>query len=359
MLSEEQSLAVKACRNRPLVLITGPPGTGKTRLISEISKDDNVMLMAPTGTAVDRITQCTGRAALSVSFALHYADKPEYHHRRLIIDEAGMLSTDALKEVLIKLRPASVALIGDPHQLPCQNGFPSLGALLQVPDVPRVHLTHVFRQNAKDTALITCLRTIGTPEFDPTIQDDTFRIVACGTQEECYAKAAELYAQKPSQMLTYTNDAVKILNDTTENKTAQVIRGAVRDGDRVVCTKNMYVKKQLKVANGTCGTAAVGKGVKYDNGYHDKTMDSLFVPCRCMTIHKSQGNEFEQHGIVVLARWNGEPPLELLYTAISRFKKSVTIIGVSHMLQRALKAKFQDSIDQLVVEELKFVLSNS
>ena len=348
-LSKGQREALDRFRTTKILTITGPPGSGKTRLIRELTEaEPDSVLLAPTGCAAERVTQSTGKRTFTVDHAMHNVQ--EFKRKRLIVDEAGMVSTNALSSVYRFLEPESVTLIGDPKQLPCPMGLPVLSGLLRLSDVvPHVELTETFRLKERGTALDHAIRDLGTDKTTAFVEDDTFRVYGFDTYEEAYRAAATDFEKRPSQALCYTNEGTKEMNRLTENPKAKIVRGSVRDGDRVVCTQNVYDKGTLMVANGTCGTVDSKKGVEYDNGYKDSKLNTKFVSCRCMTVHKAQGNEFDRHGIVVLAPWKGTPPLELMYTALSRFKRSAAVYGPKTVLRAVFASKFSDVVDESLV----------
>jgi ATP-dependent exoDNAse (exonuclease V) alpha subunit len=277
----------------------------------------------------------------------------------VVVDEAGMVSTELLLRIFRFLKPARLVLVGDPKQLPCVDGLPALHTLLQAPQVPRVELRTRWRRAGRAPgALDVCLETLGTPAFDLARQDDSFRVVECDSQEECYAKAAAEYRARECQMLAYTNAAVQRLNELTDDRARKQVHGVSRVGDRVVCTENAYDKakgrdpKKLLVANGTCGTVREGC-VRYDNGFVDAGFKrTKFAPCRAMTVNKSQGNEYEVHGVVVVAPWNGPPPLELMYTALSRFKVSVAVFVRKTQTRQVFFNSFKAESDVALLEAL-------
>ncbi len=357
-LSEEQRAAVDlACKHR-ISLISGPPGSGKTRLIAAIcEKFPNVLLLAPTGTASERLSACCpNHKAWVIEKVLCDANAKQFSNRPTIVDEAGMPSTDTLEQIFRKIIPSRLVLVGDAKQINCMDGgFSALHTLMKNERIPRTVLTKRWRREGKPpAALDTFLETLGTDQFDVTNQDETFRIVQCDTEVQCYVKAAAEYKLKPSQMLAYTTKAVDKLNELTESQTAEVVYGRARVGDRVVCTENLYdpVTKNLSVANGTCGTA-YGDRVKYDNGYVDK-LRTRFVPCRCSTVHKSQGNEYDVCGVVVVSPWKGAPPLELMYTAVSRFKSSVKVfVRKTDVRLVFVNSKFNAVPDVELLEEMQ------
>jgi ATP-dependent exoDNAse (exonuclease V) alpha subunit len=350
MLSAEQRNAVNECRKRKLVLITGPPGSGKTRLLAELAKDPDVFFLAPTGTSSDRVAQSTGKSARVVDYVVVHAKmdgKSPLEGKRLVVDEAGMLSTDLLQDVVDFIKPKSLALVGDPDQLPCPSGFSALSTLLHDARVHRVALTRVYRRAQTQSGLSLVLEDLRARRaVDPlTRQDDSFTVVLKPSMQECYDQVARMYAEKPRQILAYTNAAVNEINARTERADAKRVKGSARVGDRVVCTKNLYVDSALRVSNGTCGSLGASS-VKYDNGYLDRELKSAFAPCRCMTIHKAQGNEYDAPGVVLLAPWkNGAPPLELLYTALSRFKTAVVVVATPALFKSAFQAQFRPSVD--------------
>lgn len=359
-LSDEQRAAVDMARERRLCVITGPPGSGKTRLIAAICEldPDRTLLLAPTGSAAERLASCAAQRTLVIEKALHDRDPARLEGKPVVVDEAGMVSTELLLRIFRFLKPERLVLVGDPKQLPCVDGLPALHTLLQAPIVPRVELKTRWRRAGRAPgALDTCLETLGTPAFDLSKQDDSFRVVECDSQEECYAKAAAEYGSRECQMLAYTNAAVQRLNELTDDRARKQVHGVARVGDRVVCTENAYDKakgggKKLLVANGTCGTVREGS-VRYDNGFVDAGFKrTKFAPCRAMTVNKSQGNEYEVHGVVVVAPWNGPPPLELMYTALSRFKVSVTVFVRKTQTRQVFFNEFRSETDRELVAEL-------
>lgn len=341
-LSEEQEAAVQLVREHRLVIITGPPGSGKTKLISAICDLDpeGVLLLAPTGSAAERLAGCSARPAMTLD-KVDMIPKGDnsFQNRLTVVDEAGMVSLGVLERIFRFIIPSKLVLVGDPKQLPCIDGFPSLHTLLQCPSIPCMRLTKKWRRHGRPIgALDIALDTLGTPSFDLKKQDDSFRVIICNTEIECYDRAVEDYTHRPSQMLAYRNADVLKLNEMTEDAGRKHVHGRTRVGDRVVCLENVYEKNKtaprMLVSNGVCGTAKANS-VVYDNGYTDSGFKTTkFVPCRAMTVHKSQGNEYEVHGIVVVVRYGGgSVPIELMYTAISRFKSSCAVYITKRMVQ--------------------------
>ncbi len=114
----------------------------------------------------------------------------------------------------------------------------------------------------------------------------------------------------------------------------------------------------MLVSNGTTGVVANENLIKYDNGFKDRTtkrsvgFKSEFVTARAMTVHKSQGNEFSYVGIIVLGGWS-EAPLEIMYTALSRFKGKVYLYGTGRELDDTfLNKRFMPAVGVKATQEL-------
>lgn len=392
-LSKEQKQAIRTALHEPVSIVTGPPGSGKTTLVKAmvatlVAHKFTVLLCAPTGAAVNRLFIATEYEAHSVDRIDYHKDLVErYKGSFIIVDEATMINTDNLLHLIAILKPVGFCLIGDYKQLPCgDDGFPALTTYLKTGMLfPTTVLTSNFRR-ANDTGskLLKCIAMLGEPNFELEDGDDSFKVVECVSEAEVLRMAKEYYASKPSQMLTFTNPMMDKLNRVTESNAPIVVPSpeegvpAVREGDRVVCTENVYENGELLVANGVIGTC-YSDCVMYQNDFIDKirkvranadtlrkrvkhishgvnegkTFKSSFVPSRCMTVHKAQGSEFHEQGIVVLANWKGEIMLELTYTALTRFKNNVVVIGTKDQIMKTFHAKFNEVYDCELVRQIK------
>jgi exodeoxyribonuclease V alpha subunit len=356
LLTTEQQAAVDHFRTHRFTLIHGGPGTGKTtviRALLTVVGNEPTLLCAPTGNATNRIEKATGRAAHVLEKVLHDAAAIQRYQRcTLILDEASMISVDTLRLAMTSLHPKRLTLIGDSKQLPCMNGFSVLSTLMTLPAIPVMTLTRNHRQQGT-SALVRTLGELGQGKAPET--DAQFQIRTCKTKQDVLQKAASLYVHGKTQMLAFTNDMCTTLNHRTVNTLKASVLPGIHIGDRIVCTVNVYTKeKTLLVANGVIGLVKTSKLVLYENGFRDtlrpkRGFCSTFVPARCMTIHKSQGNEFDQTGIIVLGGWHN-PPLEFIYTALSRFKNNVYVIGMEKDIREVFQTQFRPVIDRHVVD---------
>ncbi len=141
----------------------------------------------------------------------------------------------------------------------------------------------------------------------------------------------------------------------------QITTSGVCVGDRVVCVENLYhPKTRLRlVANGTTGVVAEFNLIKYDNGYKDKRLQkatsnfhSKFVTARAMTVHKAQGNEFTYTGIIIAEKSHIKPQIEIMYTALSRFKRKVYLFGTQKDLDDIfIRGRFAPAIQEQYVQQ--------
>lgn len=342
-LSPEQQRAVDHFKNNGMTVVLGRPGSGKTTLIKSLFiPNEKTLLCSPTGCAANRISFATGLDAYVISKVEFDSNMLKFYTGcNLIIDEASMINIQTGARLLSFLQPKRVCFIGDIHQLPCITGVPLLNTMAVWPEVTKITLNMNHRQRDLNSGLVKTLNTMGEHDFSQPYLDDNFKIIACESDERVITAASELYLKQPeSQMLALTNKMCQALNDATESS----------KNPRIVCVQNLYAGDTMLVANGITGQIVDPNEIRYDNGFVDylvtvndkpPTFKSKFVCARCMTVHKAQGNEFDVPGIIVLSNWGGASfPLELMYTALSRFKHSVSVYGTTSAINKAFSGKF-------------------
>lgn len=375
VLSEQQREAVRDSLEHSVSIITGGPGTGKTTIINTIIKimeegGLEVAVAAPTGRAAKRITETGGKAAVTVHRLLDYyydeeqgrmmfgknAENP-LDYDAVIIDEASMLDlmlTGALLRAL--KRDSRLIFTGDADQLPSVGAGNVLGDLIGSGYVHTSRLTEIFRQ-AEESMIVVNAHLVRQGAY-PRYGGD-FELIRLDKQADILEKVVSLASSFPSekaQVLTPVKKGLlgsanlntrlqEALNPKKEDKDEMTFGGTVfRVGDRVMQTKNNYRLEYKKsdgssgkgVFNGETGIVAAVRQedrkltVCYDGErwveYEYIRLDEIEL-AYAVTVHKSQGSEFP----VVIIPMSWFPPAlatrNLIYTAITRGKEKVIIVG--------------------------------
>ena len=374
-LSAMQREAVKNSLEHSVSIITGGPGTGKTTIINTLIRilegaGLEVAVAAPTGRAAKRIAETSKRTAMTVHRLLEYYYDEEIgqmafgrnqynplEQDAIIVDETSMMDL-MLTGALCRALQDGVRLIfaGDADQLPSVGAGNVLGDLIDSGYVYTTRLIEIFRQD-EESGIITNAHRINKGEY-PEYSDD-FRLVPCDKQQEILEKITELASKRKLseiQVLTPTKKGIlgsqnlntylqEVFNPPKEDSPDLKFGSTVfRVGDRVMQIKNNYKLEYLKkdgssgkgVFNGETGqVAAVHKEEKkitvcYDDDrwveYPYVQLDEIEL-AYAVTVHKSQGSEFET--VFIPMSWF--PPAlatrNLIYTAVTRGKKNVVIVG--------------------------------
>lgn len=365
---KQRDAVLTACKKR-ISVITGGPGTGKTTIVKAIvnavSENGKVLLGAPTGKASRRISEMTnGREATTIHRMLMMANiapddkKPE--GATLIIDEASMLDIMLATSVLIFVKKyhGNVVFIGDVDQLPPIGPGNFLRDIVESPIVPTVRLDLCHRQHGK--IAINADRINNGKGPHTFSYDDTFCVVQAqgdAAQKEMvslYLDAAANYSIRDICCLTpmrkkgRSPTAADTLNEIIREKLNPMkpglpVMGNFRLGDRVMETQN---DTKRDVYNGDCGIISQIYDklhmmiVEMDDGrcveYTTHELDTL-VLAYAMTIHKSQGSEFKvaiiancKEHFIMLQR-------NLLYTAVTRARDKVIIVGSTQAINIAVR----------------------
>jgi exodeoxyribonuclease V alpha subunit len=379
-LAREQREAVALAVHQKVLVITGGPGTGKTTLINAIiqileKKGRSILLAAPTGRAAKRMAETTGHEARTLHRLLEFTPKSNTFARGpshpleadlVIVDEASMLDTTMTYNLLRALPPQSqIVFVGDVDQLPSVGPGSVLLDLIRSGAVPLVRLSQIFRQ-AEESRIIVNAHRVNQGELPLASSDDPaadFFFIERHEPEEILATMKALLTERiPRKFGLHPTRDIQVLTPMHKgllgaaalNQELQTLfnpegvsvsRGArvFRVGDKVMQVRNDY---DLDVFNGDVGhigaidteerTVTVrfdGRDVVYDEGQ----LDELTLAYAC-SIHKSQGSEFPcvvlplhtQH-FVMLKR-------NLLYTAMTRGRRLVVIVGSKRALSTAVKS---------------------
>lgn len=372
------------------MILTGGPGTGKTTIVQALLKvysalypDDRIGLVAPTGRAAKRLTELTGIYACTIhrllkwdlhsnTFAMNKSNPLDLDV--LIIDEFSMVDCLLLSKLFEAGRGINkVLFIGDYHQLPSVAPGNILQDLMEA-GVKTIELDEIFRQ-AKDSGIIQLAHHIIHNEienmdlfeqyrdinFFPCINYDVVKNVKIIVKKAI----GEGYDTNDIQVLVpmyqgvagidALNDALQdVFNPIDEfNDSYQIGRKEYRVGDKILQLKN---RPDDDVFNGDIGTLVeiCRKDnfeylqdtliVDFDGNFVEYTSNTFntITHAYCMSIHKSQGNEFKIVIMAVLSDYYIMLQRNLLYTAITRAKQSLFILGSSKAFMHGL-ANYQDS----------------
>lgn len=379
-LSPQQREAVLAAVTGGLTVITGGPGTGKTTsincILSILSQRGSVELAAPTGRAAKRMSEATGQEARTLHRLLEYGgdgigfqrneDEP-LDAKAVIVDEMSMVDIFLMRSLLTAVRPGTkLILVGDADQLPSVGAGNVLRDIIDSGAIPVVRLNEIFRQG-HESAIITNAHRINRGQYPVIRNRDTDFFLERKDSAAAAASATVALVEKrlPKYLGVDSLRGIQVmapmkrgalgvlrlnavlqasLNPPARSK-GELTRGetAFRLGDKVMQIRNDYdiewergEESGTGVFNGDIGyidaldSEERTLSVSFDDGrravYDDGMLDELELSY-CISVHKSQGSEFEA---VVLPLLGGSSMLltrNLLYTAVTRARKLVVIVG--------------------------------
>jgi exodeoxyribonuclease V alpha subunit len=381
-LAAEQEQAVRLALTSKVAVLTGGPGCGKSFTVRSIvelaaAKRAKILLVAPTGRAAKRLAELTGQPAATVHRLLKLQPGGEASYDRdnpldvdlLVVDEASMLDL-ILANKLVKAVPpgAHLLLVGDVDQLPSVGAGEVLRDLLAADSIPRVRLTKVFRQ-AADSGVVSNAHRInaGRPPVLDGMRD--FFLFPCDDTEAAAELTVDVaYTRIPAKFGLDPRRDIQVLapmhrgaagagalNTLLQQRLTPAREGAperraggrvFRIGDKVTQIRNNYDKGQAGVFNGTLGvvtaldtdeqTLTVRTDEDETIGYDFDELDEL-AHAYAMTIHRSQGSEYP--AVVIPLTTSAWMMLQrnLLYTAITRAKKLVVLVGSRRALAAAVR----------------------
>ena len=389
--AELQKEAITQALSRGLLVLTGGPGTGKTTTLNAIirilkNKGQTVMLCAPTGRAAQRMSEVTGDEAKTIHRLLEVAwnrsDRPEFKRNEknmlkcdaLIIDEVSMVDAPLFESVMRALPlGCRLILVGDSHQLPSVGAGNILDDLVSSEMIPVVALTEIFRQSMESLIVTNAHRIVHGEMPELNVKDRDFFFLRCDNSEVINKTVLELCRNrlpraygydilKDIQILSPARKGelgVNELNTTLQQAVnpkadgkneMSVGKRVFREGDKVMQTRNNYdllwVKDDGETGSGIFnGEIGIIESIQKKSRiikirFDDKvaSLDFDFAAeldlAYATTVHKSQGNEFEA---VVMPLFRGAPMLmyrNLLYTAVTRAKKLLIIVGSESVVER-------------------------
>ncbi|MGL5312545.1 MAG: SF1B family DNA helicase RecD2 [Peptostreptococcaceae bacterium] len=396
-LAQNQVLAVKEAIESGVVIVTGGPGTGKTTTINTIIKvfENNgkeVILAAPTGRAAKRMSETSNKEAKTIHRLLEmgYAtDSDELQFMKneeepikadvIIIDEVSMVDILLMYSLLRAIKPGTrVILVGDSDQLPSVGAGNVLKDMIESNVINVVRLNEIFRQ-ARESMIVVNAHKINNGEpLHLNSKGKDFFFIKKGTNEEILEEIIGLVSErlpkfykldklKDIQILAsmrkgdlgVTNlntELQKYLNKPEKFKVEESFSKRIfRVGDKVMQIKNNYTKKWETEDRSDSGEGIYNGDIGYI--YHidkeKKKVYAIFDQVKivsygydeldeldhsfCTTIHKSQGSEFPV--VIIPITW--APPMllsrNLIYTAVTRAKKLVVLVGDVKYLEYMIK----------------------
>ncbi|MBI4840256.1 MAG: ATP-dependent RecD-like DNA helicase [candidate division NC10 bacterium] len=383
-LAPQQQEAIRMALAHKTLVITGGPGTGKTTILRCIiqileRKGVRIHLASPTGRAAKRMTEATGRQAMTIHRLLEWSPASAGFQRNaqrpletdlVIVDEASMIDI-ALMNSLLRAVPlmATLILVGDADQLPSVGPGTVLRDILDSGRVPAVRLTEIFRQ-AEKSRIVRNAHRVNRGEFPdlsppPRGEESDFHFLPEEDPEDLQQLIVELASRRlPArygldpvediQVLTpmhrgvigaaQLNAALQAALNPARSGRTEVMRGGrvFRQGDRVMQIRNNYDKE---VYNGDIGRIARidlqeqevvvrvdGRPVTYDVNELDE-----LVLAYAATVHKSQGSEYP--AVILPMHTTHYPMLQrnLVYTAVTRAKRLLVLVGTKKALAVAVK----------------------
>lgn len=375
--NSDQTRAIETALTSKIMVLTGGPGTGKTTttlgIIAALKKlNYDIHLVAPTGRAAKRMSEATGSPASTIHRLLSWefspnSDKYSFHYNEdnklpgdaIIIDEFSMVDI-LLMEALIKALPIKMKIIfiGDADQLPSVGPGNVLHDIIDSNSIPVVHLKEIFRQ-AQDSNIIMNAHKINEGKLlNLSKEAEDFRFIPAkpyeveGLVSDCIYSMSETYNLNPLEDIQVLSPMKKgaagteNLNGFLQSMFHNSFEGTDNPamprggncqffvGDKVMQIRNNYTKD---VFNGEVGfitginprdldhfmTVSFGDRIVT---YRSKEIDNLIL-AYASTIHKAQGSEYP---VVIIPLFRSHYIMlqrNLLYTAVTRAKKTVILIG--------------------------------
>ncbi len=374
-LAPKQIEAVKRAISDKVMVITGGPGTGKTTIINAVIKiyravGARILLAAPTGRASKRMSEATGYPARTIHRMLEYSFQKGGFQRNqdhplevdvLILDEVSMVDT-ILMYHLLKAVPAEATLVmvGDVNQLPSVGPGSVLNDIIKSNVVPVVELKEIFRQ-AEESLIIVNAHKINNgvmPKLKPAKESlEDFYFIEQDDPAQALGIIMELVCERiPKRFNFHPIDDVQVLSpmhkgvvgaenlnmklqEALNPSRVQIAKGerVFRLKDKVMQIRNNYEKE---VFNGDIGRIT---SMDQESQRVTITFDGIPVPYNyleldevalayAISVHKSQGSEYQAIVIPILSQHYVLLQRNLIYTAVTRGKKLVVMVGSKEAL---------------------------
>ncbi len=404
-LDEHQAEAVKEAVRNGLLIITGGPGTGKTTTINTIIKyfeleGMDIFLAAPTGRAAKRMSETTGYEARTIhrmlelnggrdqtsSAGFERNEQNPLETDVIIIDEMSMVDITLMYSLLKAIAAGTrLILVGDVNQLPSVGPGSVLKDIIDSDVFHTVKLTKIFRQASTSDIIVNAHKINNGEEVSLDNKSMDFFFLKRYDADKIINVTLQLIKQKLPKFVDATEYDIQVLtpmrkgllgverlngilqaymNPPDKTKREKEYRGMIfREGDKVMQIKNNYqieweirtkyglcVDKGMGIFNGDTGIIeeindfAETMTISFDEGrkveYPFRLLDELEL-AYAVTIHKSQGSEYPAVVIPLLGGPRMLMNRNLLYTAVTRAKKCVTIVGSDETFSDMIKNNSQ------------------
>ena len=391
----KQREAIKAAMEQGVLILTGGPGTGKTTTLNAIIRilkqaGERVLLAAPTGRAAKRMSELTGEESKTIHRMLQVdwdeRDQPFFNRNErnplececLVIDEMSMVDAYVFESVLRALPiGCRLILVGDSDQLPSVGAGNVLGDLIAAGMFPTVQLKEVFRQSMQSLIISSAHRIVAGEMPELRRRDSDFFFLPGGGPEQareligalCGTRLPKSYGYSPFEDIQVlcpsrkgelgTAELNRLLRETVnppaKDKAQVKIEGQLfREGDKVMHVHNDYqlpwTREDGSEGQGVYnGDMDVITRIDRPGGAIEVMIDDKLViydfdkagfelePAYAVTVHKSQGNEFNAVIIPVTKVPRQLCYRNLFYTAVTRAKKLLILVGESEVVREMVK----------------------
>ena len=374
-LSKEQNDAINLAVNNPVCLITGGPGSGKTTILEALvssleDRDAKVRICAPTGKAAKRISENPYLDRFKPSTIHMYLAQAEgAKFDVMIVDEASMIDIELMLQLITSLPTGcSLVLVGDADQLPPVGAGQPFKDFLECERIPTAVLTGNYRQDSFSDTVVAARQIIKgkVPSINGDLSATDFNFLECSQNQQADA-ILRLYFELLPRKLNVSPIDLQILTPqrpghvgliSLNERIQKRITGdseilftkksgnfdmVFRVGDKVVQRKNSY---KLGIMNGDQGTILrekKGKTIVEFNGRNisldsDERYDLELA--YATTVHSSQGSEYPGVIMPITSSHAHMLSRHLIYTAVTRGKRQVCLVGEVAALKSAL-AQFQ------------------